>query len=98
MLVLGKPCAHLVRDGFNFLAAEMEQNAMSRCLQLLIFISQSQEQIIHSGRRFKSEFGRTSVMVPRRGGEDGFPASFASSPAALAVRSLPSCFLGAIHR
>lgn len=64
------------------LAAEMEQKAASRCLQILIFILPKQEQITHTGRRFKSEFRRTLL---RMGEKNGFPASFASTPAAPAV-------------
>lgn len=42
---------NLFWDGFNWLAAEMEQKAVSRCLQILIFILPKQEQITHTGRR-----------------------------------------------
>lgn len=43
VFVLGKPCAHLFWDGFKVLMAEMQQNAGSRCPQLLILIVQNQE-------------------------------------------------------
>lgn len=77
---------------FNLLAAEMEQKAVSRCLQILIFILPKQEQITHTGRRFKSEFR----ILWRRGGENELPASFASTPAAPAVHSFWNCW-EAIH-
>lgn len=44
-------CYTLFWDGFNWLAAETEEKAASRCLQILIFILPKQEQITHTGRR-----------------------------------------------